>query len=104
MTFIYFMLTLLLLKVGWNFFKIYFILWYLLRHKKIYPHGVDVYLFVEWILVFILLSSMLLIPNIDLPVSWTLFFCISIILLSYLNGFFVLKIMKYIDERLNNAN
>ena len=96
-------LFLFLIKVGWNFLKMYFLLWYFLKHKKTYPHGVDLYLFVEWVLLLFLVVPILLMRDVDLPFGLTGLLCLFMIISSYVNGLLVIKFMGYIDRRLKNG-
>ena len=55
LTLLFWMLAGLLgLKIGWNFAIMVYLWVYLRRNVRLYPRGVDLYLFVEWVLLLVL--------------------------------------------------
>lgn len=96
---IYAIVFLLGTKIAWNFYKVYYLLWYLLRHKTLYPSGVLVYFFVEWILLLLLVIGFCVIDQRALNSVWTSVFFIVAIICSYANGWIVLNIMRMVDAK-----
>ena len=80
------------LKIGWNFAIMVYLWVYLRRNVRLYPRGVDLYLFVEWVLLLVL--TLMWMWGDGLSGSVILASLIGI-LLSYGHGFLLLRWMRH---------
>ena len=84
------------LKIGWNFAIMVYLWVYLRRNVRLYPRGVDLYLFVEWVLLLVL--TLMWMWGDGLSGSVILASLIGI-LLSYGHGFLLLRWMRHFAQR-----
>ena len=97
LTLLFWMLAGLLgLKIGWNFAIMVYLWVYLRRNVRLYPRGVDLYLFVEWVLLLVL--TLMWMWGDGLSGSVILASLIGI-LLSYGHGFLLLRWMRHFARR-----
>ena len=97
LTLLFWMLAGLLgLKIGWNFAIMVYLWVYLRRNVRLYPRGVDLYLFVEWGLLLVL--TLMWMWGDGLSGSVILASLIGI-LLSYGHGFLLLRWMRHFAQR-----
>ena len=97
LTLLFWMLAGLLgLKIGWNFAIMVYLWVYLRRNVRLYPRGVDLYLFVEWGLLLVL--TLIWMWGDGLSGSVVLASFIGI-LLSYGHGFLLLRWMRHFAQR-----
>ena len=97
LTLLFWMLAGLLgLKIGWNFGMMVYLWVYLRRNVRLYPRGVDLYLFVEWVLLLVL--TLMWMWGDGLSGSVILASLIGI-LLSYGHGFLLLRWMRHFAQR-----
>jgi hypothetical protein len=97
LTLLFWMLAGLLgLKIGWNFAIMVYLWVYLRRNVRLYPRGVDLYLFVEWVLLLVL--TLMWMWGDGLSGSVILASLIGI-LLSYGHGFLLLRWMRHFAQR-----
>ena len=87
---------LLWLKIGWNFAITVYLWVYLRRNFQLYPRGVDLYLFVEWVLLLVLTFIWMWGDGLS---GYVLLASCTGILLSYGHGFLLLRLMRQFARR-----